>query len=305
MNAKIGALIALVGLTTGVQASFELMLVSDNNSGSGTGSIKRFDPTNGVYLGEFGRGRLQNITSMALSQPRGKVYVADSSGQFASISEFDYSTGERTRIFSSTTYFSIEGMAISGNTLYGIDFTGSTNRILTMDLTTGNFNTYSNANLGIVNNMTISGGTGYLSVSTGVWSFNLASPNTFNLVSSTNSTALSPVSVASGTSGLCYANNSNFLVFPSLSESYLGVSQFVGLAQGHQDIYGLTSRISGGYDVLRIQNYYPYLAYGYMGIQGSLNAPKDVVVVTAPEPTSMVALAAGAIALIRRRKSSK
>lgn len=50
------ALLALIAIPFSANASFEMMLIADNGSGAGQSHIKRFDPENGVSLGEFGRG---------------------------------------------------------------------------------------------------------------------------------------------------------------------------------------------------------------------------------------------------------
>lgn len=66
-------------------ASYEMILAPSSYSQS----VHRYDPENQVYLGEFGQGRLANPTGIVLDQATGSAFIADN----RVVHQFNYFTG--------------------------------------------------------------------------------------------------------------------------------------------------------------------------------------------------------------------
>ena len=90
-------LISLVGLCASAHATFDLMLILqtlDRQNGSDTNVITRWDPVNGVFLGEFGAGLVGGTAIMLDPWQSRQVVNVYSSSQSIHIRRLDYSTGQ-------------------------------------------------------------------------------------------------------------------------------------------------------------------------------------------------------------------
>ncbi len=108
------ALIAALLVTAASHASFDLMLLGDNST-AGSERVIRYDPVNRVQLGSFGQGFLNAaVADVAVDGATGRAFVLQVNG---GVRVFNYNTGDF-----------IDGFTLSGS--YGaIAFDSTSNRI--------------------------------------------------------------------------------------------------------------------------------------------------------------------------------
>ena len=114
---RIALLIVATGVSSMAFGSFELLLVADNGANTtATRRIHRFDPDSGAYLGAFGNFST-DIRSLTIRQARNEAIVTAGANIFV----FDYNTGALKQDFSSTTFTDI---AFSQDDTYFYGVTG-------------------------------------------------------------------------------------------------------------------------------------------------------------------------------------
>lgn len=302
------ALLALVAIPFSANASFEMMLIADNGSGLGQSHIKRFDPENGVLLGEFGRGQMGEITGVALDQARGRLFVAETTGTYAAINEFDYSTGAKVRVFFNPLPFKFRGMFIDNGFLYGFDNYTAYSDLYRFNLSTGAGIRVDDIAIANLRDATISNGLVKVAGSGGISSFSLSS--TFAI---TTDIAGDFSAVTTGrwfdnsgaVNGVIAARTTGSLIQFGALGTFTASGTKIAVAQSHNDVYSLYNASPGVFNVSRHGNWNPYPNYTNTVLaNGYLTNPVDMAIVVAPEPGSMIALGAGVLALVRRRKSS-
>jgi hypothetical protein len=112
MNKTIVGILILAS-TSVCQASYELVLVGDNDyPGVATSAIHRYDAVSGAYLGSFGAS-YDDIKDFAIAPKLGRVFSMSSNG----LREIDYSTGIEHRAITGATGSSLN-ISDDGTTLY-------------------------------------------------------------------------------------------------------------------------------------------------------------------------------------------
>lgn len=302
------ALLALAAVPYAASASFEMMLIADNGSGAGQGHIKRFDPENGVYLGEFGRGFMGQITGVALDQANGKIYVAETTSTYAAINEFDYSTGARTRVLFNPVPYKHVGMFIEGGNLYSFDPDPAAAFLSRFNLNTGAVTNLLTLNLANVRDAAFVNGRVRVAGSAGITSFALTSLSLTSVDTAGDFSAVSAgrwQSTTGTVNGTLAARTTGSTINYGSEAAITAIGTKIAIAQSHDAVYTLYSASPGVFNVARNANWYPYPSYASNVVaNGYLVNPVDMAIVVAPEPGSMLALGAGVLALLRKRKAS-
>jgi hypothetical protein len=309
-----------LGALTISHASFEMLLVADDGNGTGgTAKVHRVDGATGAYLGSFGGGLLQSARGISIDQSTGRAYVTETGG---GIHVFDYNTGlyfgrvgsssffDRYTVFKNkAVYGSGSGldktdvatgerssvvMPNGGDALWVADYSateiivnshasGTSASLYRYNVVTGVFTPISNAfddspasnfanavylpNLGSITTPVIVAGLGALG---DLRMYRLTAQNTYLTVQNWNSDALL------NCYGVVSAHAGFFACGASSADSTKGVITYF-------DNYG--------------EERQTYSNSNFHDLRG-------MAAVVAPEPGSMVALTAGMIALIARRRRS-
>ncbi len=302
------ALLAFIAIPFSANASFEMMLIADNGSGLGQGHIKRFDPENGVYLGEFGRGFMGQITGMCLDQANGKIYVAETTGSYAAINEFDYSTGARTRVLYSASPYRIVGMFINNGELFGFDPFPTNSLLFGYDLNTSASFYVQSVGISNVRDAAVVNGKVRVASAAGISSFALATPSALTVDVSGDFSAVSAgrwQSFSGTVNGTLSARTTGSIIQYGNDATFTASGTKIAIGQSHDAVYTLYNSSAGVFNVARNGSWNPYPNYSNTVVaNGYLTNPVDMAIVVAPEPGSMIALGAGVLALVRRRKSS-
>ena len=305
--------------TGNARASFDLMYVAD----AGTKAIHRVDPVNNVYLGRFGQGFLNNPISVALGSGS-DVHVLDiSSTGTANVKKFDGSTGEFLSVIELFFFPSANAkLRVSGNSLlatggsaWGVSY------LFSFDILSGN----ANNGLGYLQGSVAGIATGLaVSSTTTYWSGFRTAPNSHSLYQKANSSAFNNnVFAASATIANSFSNSymavsgsrvvhvnsggnlnryTSSLTLP-LSTTLTGYSTINGMAAGHDNLVHIAGMNAGGSFVLG--KYFSNIneAIAPTAISGTgITDPRDIAVFLAPEPGSMIAIGAGLIGLLSRKK---
>jgi DNA-binding beta-propeller fold protein YncE len=308
---RLSAIAALAILSTvPTFASFELSLVTE----SGSNAIRRLDPENRVVLGSFGANNLNGPSALAVDQATGTVYVVNSyfGSGISRITALNYSTGAFINEWTLNANFQITSIAFrpgfglyvpvnNGIRLYQTDGTiratfagdGLTrissvsysqvyNEVYAHDAdgftryyngatTSGTVSGFANAN-GLVNQVGFSAVNGLTSFGGNANTNDLVRFDHFSLstatIASTPGFRITAVNAAHG--NRMYAAGGT-----GSSESYITTFDQQG------------SQVSERWTVP-----------GGTGI-------RSMATVVAPEPGTMIALSAGILALLRRKKSAK
>lgn len=116
---KLCLYLAIAGLSSVAQASFELLLAADNgaNVTFNDRKIHRFDSVSGAYLGSFG-GFAGEIYSTHINQSTNSLFVET----FAETTEWDYNTGLLKASYAApgTTYRSVLNPAQNRRVLFDL-----------------------------------------------------------------------------------------------------------------------------------------------------------------------------------------
>lgn len=323
------ALLVCIGVTSSVFASYELALMVDNNNGQ----IQRYDMTNGVMLGTFGRGRLGYYSDAKLAlDPNNRNEVAVFNGD-GSVSRFNWSTGARTSIIT------LDGLAgnLYGNSPFQFDVRSDGNYVI--QGYTGNFR--SELRLYYASTGGLFGGPIQLGTNTDfmdvvvnpddsmyaltrrwtgsnyAYSVNHydSGGNLINALSNFYTTsdwnAFNSIEVFNGEMHLLGGNTDvNYLRgtmagLTGVGGSYYLTGNYHEMMHGHNgESYFLQSWSDAGVPATRIYYRHPQgLGFftPYADLPNGINYG-SAVMVTAPEPATMVALAAGAAYFLRRRR---
>ncbi len=310
------SLLAFVVVGAGSHASFDLVFVADNtNSFTGPvpARIHRYDGDTGVYLGAFNAGYAA-IRDMAVNQQANELYATTGS----LVMVFDYNTGSFKRQFNVTA----NTIKFHNGRLYGAS--GSLIRELNVStggLTTfhaaantitdfvfaknGSFATYAGST-GVLQGVSSSGALGTSvtglnatfatsTVSLAVDGFGtdrfMMMAREVNTTTSTTQTVFRATSVsAAGT----LTNLSSGFFFSSYSNNFIHVEQ----AHNGNWMYGKNN--SGQNSLYRLHTAAGSGDTNFLTPQ--VSQPGAIAVVLAPEPGTMIALGAGALAVLRRRK---
>lgn len=297
----------------GAHASFDLMLVADNNTTSGggfaAGSVHRFDPVSGAYLGSFGYFE-NTIVGMAADKESNRCYVATTKDIFA----FDYNTGDLITNYSLGSY-TPQSLSISrdGSKLF-LSMSGYV-PTFAMDTATGGFYSFAtNANMS-QQFFVETGAGGYMSnVSSyglGVYDSTAAYQGYY---SSSQIYAMSRMGggdgtlmvwssgTSAGSPNLQVASTTSAGLINQLGASRAGTSMAMAasfLAPAHSGVYAMGYR---GSSVWRIQNLSVNLNTARSFDTTILKAPVAIATVLAPEPAEWLVLGLGVAILIRKRR---
>ncbi|MCC7103157.1 MAG: PEP-CTERM sorting domain-containing protein [Fimbriimonadaceae bacterium] len=300
-------------------ASFDLMLLGDNTT-AGAQRVMRYDPVNRVVLGSFGSGFIGgDITSIAVDQVGGRAFVA--TGGLVKV--FNYNTGAFLDAFSSS-YGDIEydaglnRLTVANGTGSGSDpvrvYDGSTYTELAT-LTDRYYSTaairrpgtswYASfglpANAATVNAIrnSLAGG----------------SPLPFDAIgpswSSTNAPRAAIFTNTNQFMGISADNSTNTTKLWTVDTDTSGFVGGLGV-WGSMGAYAANANIANGHGSLAYLLMGTNLVTYHTGLQTVLGTQslgfssniRGMAVVIAPEPGTMIALAAGVGALLRRRRRS-
>lgn len=311
MRFRVIAGMATLGLSVSSFASFELALISDNT----TKTIHRYDVDSGVYLGSFGANRLTGtVGSVCIDQSINAAYVADGS----SIKKFDYNTGEYLGFMTVTGPIRQMNLANDGRLIVANTAAGAGPNIYTFGsttpTTTPGYNTTTIVAAGIQSQ---NGGYNDLLNDTSI----------YRLVGRSNPANIPTSYVAGGSAtGVDMAGRNNRLSYvfsggwftwgiasttaaggvvglsfasaPTLTAGY----SLTGTSFGHVDAYAVatngTASQMGFFDIANFN-------VTVRNLPSQIQNARDVAVVVAPEPASMLALGSGIALLIRRRRNRR
>lgn len=291
----------LVGSAGVAAASFDLVMALDKTSQR----VHRYDGSTGVYLGAFAQGWVSSESQMVLNQPAGEVAVT--SGAYIRV--FDYSTGLLKRTYTSP----LAGILASNGDEPGFMWLASTDGLARVNLNTGSVNFISQPvpGTGIRH---IAGGSADLRVSDAATNRVYRTTNggtSWTFVSAPTQLGLNPGQgirsdnffgdyyfVTPGVAGLYYHFGVG-VASVNLIGTYTSVT---GVARAHGGSAYIIGTASGTTRVTMLDS---YLNLGYNFAAPQVTGPSQLAVVVAPEPSVMIGLAAGALALVRRRKSRR
>ena len=308
-------LIAALLASSSAMASFDLVMVADR----GTKSVHRFDGNTGLYLGSFGAGFLQNPMSMALDQANNRVFVADQVGAGTGagsvqvrIWSFNYNTGSYLNSFS--TAFTYINPQIAYQPTSNRVFVGHDGGIAdSYSAASGSFGPGINwlapqSALATAENGDVwaANGTIVQRFSGSTANYTMASPvsNTSGLGQRQMAISNGRILTAGGTSFSTFSTTLSTTAANSLTTTATSYSQLSGAAFGHGNLAYITGSKTTTTGAISRILYNERLVLSEFG-GGVLQEPRSMVVVVAPEPGSMIALGAGLVALLRKRKISK
>lgn len=296
-------------------ASFELVLAACQSDGK----VYRFDGTTGAYLGNFGPSNA-STWSVVADQPRNLAYLSS----LGRIMKYNYNTGE---LVGSINYFmgsDLWGAINSAGTEYyapkfgGVDFINtSTGAVSTLAIS--NFQARSVTTIGTNLIMVFGVQSGQILANTyntttktlvdsaqlGAGSFALQSA----IVGGTNTVAVHVVDGDGITEVSRVGFNSGGLITGTATQpiatyyTLLGEGGW-GMARAHSGVWTIGSSVSGSVTDPQLRRY----VLGSSLVEESrydLTQKKvftSLATVLAPEPGTMLALGAGVLAMLRRRK---
>ena len=286
-------------------ASFEMMLIADNTNGV----IHRYDPVNRVYLGSFGQGSLLPVTSMALDQTNGRVFVK----QNTFLTAFNYATGEA--LFSTST----NAGAIAYREDFGDLITSTSLGLLRQGVSMSGFGIPS----------VYSGAPASTQITSDGSSIFIANPANGTFVrysgSSTATTIATTGSNAGMTgdtiAGMMTSQSGGFhfalsatdrryyvttLSYSVVSGSTSTLTTTTAITRGHGSYGYYLGATATGFGV---QKFYDdgvsFQNFTQVALPSQIGAINSAVTVVAPEPGSMIALGLGVAALLRNRKARR
>jgi hypothetical protein len=285
-------------------ASFEMMLIADNTNGV----IHRYDPVNRVYLGSFGQGSLLPVTSMALDQTRGRVYVK----QNTLLTAFNYATGEA--LFSTIT--SVGAIAYREN--FG-DLITSSSSLLRQTVSMSGFS---------ISSVYLSSSPALTQITTDGSDVFVANPAAGNIIKYSGSltattSVVSPFNggmngdtiagmmtsqsgafhfALSATDRRYYATTSTVNSVFNGSTSTLTTT--TAITRGHGEYGYYLGATATGFGIQKFfENGINFQNFTQVALPSQIGSINSAVTVVAPEPGSMIALGIGIAALLRNRKN--
>jgi len=287
---------------TQAMASFELVMVLDR----GAGKIHRFDGVTGAYFGSFGTFS-GSVKSMSLDQATGRVMVFDP--LVATVSQWDYSTGMRTRSFSSATGATFYGYGYGGTILAGTATTvdildgnslqgvggyavagGNPNSVVRWN---GQYVTFGGGvQRNDANGNYLGGGSGFGAANAGVVANAPQGPAAIWAAPNATNGLLSFMSSNLGT-GLGITFNSMLT-----GNIYLGSAHDGFYAVGKNPANTAVGRVAAYGFGLQSARIVPFHSFG----ENVIKDPVAIATVVAPEPGTMLLLGGGLAALAARRR---
>ena len=287
-------------------ASFEMMLIADNTNGV----IHRYDPVNRVYLGSFGQGSLLPVTSMALDQTNGRVFVK----QDTFLTAFNYATGEA--LFSTST----NAGAIAYREDFGDLITSTSLGLLRLGVSMSGF--------GITS--VYSGAPASTQITSDGSSVFIANPANGTFVKYSGSSTATTTVTTSSNAGLTgdtiagmmtsqsgafhfalSATDRRYYVTSSLANSVVSgsastLTTTTAITRGHGEYGYYLGATATGFGIQKFfENGDNFQNFPQVALPSQIGAINSAVTVVAPEPGSMIALGIGVAALLRKRKAGK
>jgi hypothetical protein len=287
-------------------ASFEMMLIADNTNGV----IHRYDPVNRVYLGSFGQGSLLPVTSMALDQTNGRVFVK----QDTFLTAFNYATGEA--LFSTST----NAGAIAYRENFGDLITSTSLGLLRLGVSMSGF--------GITS--VYSGAPASTQITSDGSSVFIANPANGTFVKYSGSSTATTTVTTSSNAGLTgdtiagmmtsqsgafhfalSATDRRYYVTTSLANSVVSgsastLTTTTAITRGHGEYGYYLGATATGFGIQKFyENGDNFQNFPQVALPSQIGAINSAVTVVAPEPGSMIALGIGVAALLRKRKAGK
>ena len=285
-------------------ASFEMMLIADNTNGV----IHRYDPVNRVYLGSFGQGSLLPVTSMALDQTNGRVFVK----QDTFLTAFNYATGEA--LFSTST----NAGAIAYRENFGDLITSTSLGLLRLGVSMSGF--------GITS--VYSGAPASTQITSDGSSVFIANPANGTFVKYSGSSTATTTVTTSSNAGLTgdtiagmmtsqsgafhfalSATDRRYYVTTSLANSVVSgsastLTTTTAITRGHGEYGYYLGATATGFGIQKFfENGDNFQNFPQVALPSQIGAINSAVTVVAPEPGSMIALGIGVAALLRKRKN--
>lgn len=319
MRMRTFALLGLLGASFSIAtASFDLMLLNRYDPSTNFSRIHRYDPVSGAYLGSFASGI--QVTRIAVNPTNSEVYAYDNNN--ASIRAYNYNTGAFLRSYFAPT--TVTDMVVSPDGTRILHTTGST-AIRSLDLSTGTATTIGTGTgtTGFYRLALNRDGTLYAAGDTAALSqFDPSGSNyvqsqvaTLNGVSSASAgtqmaiqypsvgTSLGYVVIGQGSSfGYNYFGATGNLLNFGGTQSAGQISSMSVMLNSHAGYYGLGVDSLNG-SQMRLNS------YDLVGVPietkilpSQIGNPNAGAIVLAPEPATMIALAAGIGVLARRRR---
>jgi hypothetical protein len=269
--------------------------------------IHRYDPVNRVYLGSFGQGSLLPVTSMALDQTNGRVFVK----QNTFLTAFNYATGEA--LFSTST----NAGAIAYRENFGDLITSSSVGLLLQGVSMSAFSIQSvYASAPASTQITSDGSSVFIAnPANGTFvkysgSSTATSTASFTNPNMTGDTIAGMMTSQSGAYHFALsATDRRYYATTSLANSVFSgsastLTTTTAITRGHREYgYYLGATATGfGFqkfyeDGINFQN------FTQVALPSQIGSINSAVTVVAPEPGSMIALGLGVAALLRKRKN--
>lgn len=308
--AKCLVFLGCASLFASASASFDLSLVTD----SGTNSVHRIDPISNVYLGSFGGGILSNPRGVVVNQTTQRAYVLDGGSR---ISTWNYNTGAFISSFSSGV-MGASFLSMNSDGTMNIAGAGTVRRVSQAGVTLANY--VRNGTLDVQSGILLRDGFFYMSTRMGstpvLERFNYAS-GAYLGASNWLADRMTPIADIPGS----IANTFNAYVvtttvFAELDLFNAGpnliggvtttlIDTSAGVAAGHGNMMFVLGRdkavpTRGGIGRFDMNTF----TWGStLAGTGQIVTPTGLANIVAPEPSSLLALAAGAWLLRRSRKA--
>lgn len=304
---KIALLAVVACMAASSLASYELALVADYAGKK----IDRYDPESGTYLGSFGNGLLAGPTDVAIDQANGVAYVADQVTR--RVYSFNYHTGRYLSSFAASGALYYVTRLSNGELLHSGVGSANTYRTTTSGTLLQTINT---SGIYVEGHAQAQDGTlwflGSLNGFPTLYSGAVGSSTVTSAVSSFSGNLDAHLTVH-GNQAVFQSYTNNLVHFFSANVNGTTATNLVdyrqtgnnlsgrGTAFGHN---GLAYMLASDNTALnhRLYKWIPGATNPqYLTLTNTASA-EGMAVVVAPEPASMIALGAGALALIRRRR---
>ncbi len=303
-------LAALLAASTWSFGSFELLLVAD----AGTSTVHRFDSVTGSYFGSFGSGYLNAVTDMAIDSRSQSAFVLEGANR---IYQFDYNTG----LYLSSPQLGFSPLDIQGSQAGGFLAKASNISWRLYNAAASSFVTF-NAPSGAVFGSATTMASGFTAIAESVGAslsigiYNSAGARVSAL--SFGGTSIDYLQATGNSiadlytfSGARWAEVLTFTSAGAFQDATVSDSNMTGFVNGPR------ASVLGHGSICHVVGINPAnAAQGIVGRTEPINSsnkgtygtsvlknPVAVGIVVAPEPGSMVALAIGAMALLRRRRA--
>ncbi len=303
-------LVAFISTVSASRASFDLVLVADNNgstTGPVAGKIHRYDGDGGVYLGSFGTF-YEQIRGIAVNAATNEAFV----GSASRMRVYNYNTGILKReltVTGNVKFYNGRAYRSSGSILY--EFNPSTGATIDSFLTAetiddyvvnsnGSFATYADSSKNLRGYSAAGSlmGTSFVSQlgTTGRMSFDVGTGNVLLMSNST-------VFIGTVLRSTFTLNTSGTISSPTVSGTLSSFSNLmIDNTEAHSGVWHLGQLTNDSKALMRIG---PATSLpNSVVLTPQVNTLGPVAAVLAPEPGVLFGLAAGLALLKRRRKSN-